>query len=122
MPIDRNAAKKILANCVYNPAARHRYDILRGGFVWEDEAPEIDSDNFRKVIPILAPVIAYRASLTLGQPRSELQSYWEELQAILPSWPGFREERVFGSVERDLKAVKLKENRCYRKLEKELGD
>jgi hypothetical protein len=44
------------------------------------------------------------------------------LQAALPSWPGFRDERVFGSVERDLKAVKLKEDRCFERREKELDE
>ena len=38
----------------------------------------------------------------------------------VPSWPGFRPERIF-EPERDLRAVKLKEERFFARLDKDPG-
>ena len=110
------AVKRILGDCSYDPSAPRSYDIMRGGFVWDDELP---SANIGAIL-LLSEVIAYRASLTLGQPDSEHEAAWNELSMILPSWPGFRHVRIYGQVERDLRAVKLREDRCLAKLEKEI--
>ena len=112
------AATAILRRCVHDHGAVRRYDLLRGGFLWSDELPVCAASELNSVIAILAPVIAYRASLTLGQPHSRYEADWNALQAAGPSWPGFRHERIFGSVERDLRAAKLREARCIANLEK----
>ena len=118
--MDTSTAKRILGACEYDPAADRTYDIMRGAFLWEDELPPRSSKDFPRAIFILARVIAYRASLTLGQPNPEYESEWAELREAVPSWPGFRQERIFGSVERDLRAAKLREDRCLARLEEEL--
>ena len=117
--MDEEAVNRILGDRAFNPEARRFYDCFRGGFMWDDEFPERGKDDFRLAIPILAHVIAYRASLTLGEPALRWESAWHELRAILPSWPGFREERICGAVERDLRAAKLREDRCFARLERE---
>lgn len=119
--MDTKAAKRVLGACRYDPAAGRSYDILRGGFVWNDELPPYDSADHLAGIFILARVIAYRASLTLARPNSKYESEWTELRAALPSWPGFRQERIHGQVERDLRAAKLREDRCLVRFEGELA-
>ena len=112
------AATAILRRCLHDPSAVRRYDLLRGGFLWSDELPECAAGELESVIAMLAPVIAYRASLTLRQPDSRYEADWDALQAAVPSWPGFRPERIFGSPERDLRGAKLREARCIADVEK----
>ena len=111
-------AKKILKKCTCSETANHNYDIFRGGFVWDDEMPNSDTDyeDFDKSIIILARVIAYRASLTLGEPQKRYEKDWLELKRNIPSWPGFREERIYGKIERELRIVKKQEEKCLKQL------
>lgn len=120
MPVNKKAAKRILGECRYDPAADRSYDVLRGGFVWDDEVPPQDSEDYFRAIIILAPAIAYRASVTLGQPVRKHESEWRQLRKAVPSWPGFRQERIFGNVERALRAAKLWEERCLARVEADL--
>lgn len=108
----------VLKDCEFFEGAERRYDVMRGGFVWSDEMPSRGSGLKENImaIHVLARVIAYRASLTTGSPNEECRVEWEELRRILPNWPGFREERIYGQVKRDLKAVKLKEEKCLKDL------
>ena len=115
-------AQEILSGLIYDPEATRSYDIMRGGFVWSDEVPcrEKEYAKFLKSIFLLSKVIAYRASLTLSEPREEFKGSWDELFKEVPEWPGFRPERCEGVNIRDLKAVKLKEAKGLKDLEKEL--
>jgi len=110
----------LLAACEHDPAAACQYDVMAGGLVWSDEVPSPGdhAPNLRSSVH-LRSVIAYRASLTLGQPRVELESDWNELRQLLPNWPGFREERVHGPAERLLKIHKYKEAKL---LDQALGE
>ena len=108
-----------MQSIAYDPRAKRYYDIMRGGFVWTDELPDPDTDGeaFVEALTFLYRAIAYRASISLGAPDVELEVGWRKVEQELPNWPGFRKERRLGQVQRDLKAVKLREERCLRKLE-----
>ena len=110
----------LLAACEHDAAAACQYDAMAGGLVWSDEVPSPGdhASNLRASVH-LRPVIAYRASLTIGEPRVELEGDWNELRQLLPSWPGFREERIHGPAERLLKIHKYKEAKL---LDRALGE
>ncbi len=120
--MDTGLVQRMLAECAYDPNATRVYEILRGGFLWSDELPDRESDDFIPALLQMAKVIAHRSDLTLGEPKARYQAEWDALQEAVPDWPGFRDERIYGSVERDLKEVKICEERCLRDLENELRD
>lgn len=114
MQMKINKDYTVLRKCNYDENATRSYDIFRGGFIWSDEFPSYLKNNFPLSCGLLVEIIVYRASLTARNPRIEFEEYWNTLKAICPSWPGFREERIYGQIERDFKAVKIKEDRCLR--------
>jgi hypothetical protein len=73
------------------------------------------------VLQILGPAIAYRASLTLGEPAKEYESSWVMLKSIIPDWPGFRDDRIYGVVERQLRAHKSLERKCLSEIDELLA-
>jgi hypothetical protein len=110
----------LLGQCLYDPDAERIYDIMRGGFLWSDEFPACSThDEFLLVLDVLAPVIAHRASLTLGEPDPTREDSWNALQTAVPSWPGFRLDRIYGRPERDLRAAKIREDRCLAALDRD---
>lgn len=112
----------VLGECRYRPDAKHSYDILRGGLVWDDELPDpdYDLDRFVRSISLLARVINHRASLTLGETNPKYEEEWNALRSILLEWPGFRKDRIYGRVERELRVIKRRETRCLEQFEAEL--
>ncbi|AMY07586.1 hypothetical protein LuPra_00759 [Luteitalea pratensis] len=114
-------ARVVLGRCVHDPTAVRVYDIMRGGFLWSDEMPPCFPLDPFELMGVLAPVIAYRASLTSGAPDSRHEVDWNALRVAVPSWPGFRQERIRGSIEGDLRAWKLWEDRSFFELEDEPG-
>jgi hypothetical protein len=110
----------LLAACQYNSAAACQYDIMAGGLIWDDEVPKsVDRPSNLRASVYLRSVIAYRASLSLGAPRVELESDWNELKQLMPNWPGFRDDRIFGKAQRLLKIHKYKEAKL---LDQALGE
>jgi hypothetical protein len=116
MSMKKEKDYKVLRSCIYDENATRSYDIMRGGFIWSDEFPNNgkDHDMLMSSIGLLVEIIAYRASLTAGKSRIEFEEEWNTLKIACPSWPGFREERIYGKIERDYKAVEKKEERCFR--------
>lgn len=109
-----------LRACQYSPTATCSYDLMAGGLIWDDELPpRTEYDLNLRASVHLRKVIAYRASLMLNEPRTDLEEDWIELMRLLPAWPGFRPERVAGEVQRLLKVHKYKESRAIRQLEKD---
>lgn len=106
------AINDFLKNCQYDSTAVCTYDIMAGGLVWTDEVPNPSDRGLNlRVSVYLRSVIAYRASLSLNQPRLELENDWNELKKLLPNWPGFKEERIYGEAQRILKIHKYKETK-----------
>ena len=121
MNINIEDIKKYLERCCYRAEAKASYDIMAGGLIWDDEIPNREvCEDFLKVALYLRPIIAYRASLTLGKERKEFEELWSESKKLIPEWPGFREERIFGESKRILKIHKYKESKVLQSLEDEL--
>lgn len=80
----------------YDPDARRTFEWLSGAFVWSDEGMVLP-DQPAEVVIIVGGLIkrlaAYRASLILGEPRTEFADVWDEVRKAAPNWPGFRPER-----------------------------
>jgi hypothetical protein len=105
---------ELLAACQYNSAAASTYDVMAGGLIWDDEVPSpVDRASNLRASVYLRSVIAYRASLSLNAPRVELENDWKELKRLLPSWPGFRDDRIYGQAQRLLKIHKYKEAKIF---------
>jgi hypothetical protein len=115
--------RAIFGKCRYREDAGHSYDVMRGGLVWDDEFPSSYANGWEhfRAIQILAPVIAYRASLTLGEPKKECEADWARLKSIIPDWPGFRDDRIYGDVERQLRAHKRLERKYLSEIDELLA-
>lgn len=121
MDIDIEDIKSHLEKCRYMSDATASYDIMAGGLIWSDEIPQREEcDDYLKVALYLRPIIAYRASLTLGNERIEFKKHWLKLNEAIPYWPGFKPERIRGEAERLLRIHKYKEDKVIKKLEDEL--
>lgn len=79
----------------FSETARPFYEALSGALIWEDETPSIPFSE----LGWFRAALAYRTSLILGQPRTELESIWNALRKFSPNWPGFRPERCTSSRE-----------------------
>lgn len=66
------------------------YEIMSGALVWSDETT---SNTPVEVIWALRPIVAYRTSLMMDEPREELKPYWDLGLSLFPKWVGFRPER-----------------------------
>ena len=117
--MNQELAKELLGQCRYDPTAGRMYDLMRCGFVWRDEFPPRDTLGYLRAIELLVPVVAYRGSLTRRSPLPSMEQSWWDLKSAVPGWPGFRIERLYGQVERDLRAASLREDRCLTKWERE---
>ena len=121
--ITPESVREVLGECEYSPDADRFYDILRGGLVWDDELPDREADRAKHLrgIRMLVGVIAHRSDLTLGNSRPErgYEADWNKLKEIFPDWPGFREERIYGKIERTLRAIRKKEDRVLSQAEAE---
>jgi hypothetical protein len=83
----------------YDPDATFGLELCSGGLVWSDENYVEFAAACRSRGNVHYPrAIAYRASLILGQPREDCRRAWEELQWLVPQWPGFRPERCSESL------------------------
>jgi len=101
---------ELLKKCRFDPEAASTYDVMAGGLVWNDEAPSSEGcGGALRAGLYLRNVIAYRASLSLEAPRKEFENDWNELKKEVPTWPGFRDERIYGHAQRLLRVHKYKE-------------
>lgn len=76
-----------------DPQARMNYDLFAGGLFWSDECPIWDEVRDGGEIGCWRVLLAYRASLIIGEPRVKFTSTWEQFQSLCPQWPGFAPER-----------------------------
>lgn len=95
IPMFSNAALAILNRQVYDPTAKGDYEIMSGGLLWSDEFPQIGSPEW----PVFAHnwvyrfLLAYRASITMGEENALFRPVWQQAIDHAPNWPGLREER-----------------------------
>jgi hypothetical protein len=116
---------ELLKKCQFDPQAASTYDVMAGGLVWNDDTPSCEGyGGALRAAIYLRSVIAYRASLSLEDPRKELEKDWNELRKQVPTWPGFRNERIYGDAQRLLRIHKYKEAKLQNGdgLDKLLGD
>jgi hypothetical protein len=109
VPPFSKAALKILDRSPFDPSSKGSYEYMSGGLIWTDEWPRaatlstLGGDIFKCLI-------AYRASITLGEEKPELRFAWEQVKAHAPNWPGLRPERYGEKAKRRLLAAKRIEN------------
>ncbi len=118
MDIKIDRVRESLENCSFDSEAESDYDIMAGGLFWSDEVPDRNEcREYLSVMLYLRRIIAYRASLTLNEERVEFRDKWLELKDAIPNWPGFKNDRIYGSAVRLLKIHKYKEEKIIKDLE-----
>jgi hypothetical protein len=122
IPLFSVTALAVLDRQAYNPAARGRYELMSGGLIWDDEFPSLGSPEWQTIKPIFVYryLIAYRASITLGEERLDCRPVWEQVLRHAPNWPGLREDRRDERARRRLLAAKRREARCLDELERHI--
>ncbi len=119
IPLFSAAALAILDGMPFDPTARARYDLLSGGLVWPDEFPRSGSSAWAVLGVAYAHryLVAYRASITLGEEREGLRPLWQQVLTGAPGWPGLRPERHGKRARRRLLAGQRLQSRCLEELE-----
>jgi hypothetical protein len=122
IPLFSAAALAVLDRRPFDPAARARYEIMSGGLMWPDEFPRPGTPEWEAVSPnwVYRYLIAYRASITLGEERPAFRPVWEQVVRHAPHWPGLRAERRGERARRRLLAAKRRADRCLDELEAEI--
>lgn len=109
----------LLKRCEFDSSATRHFDAFGACFIWSDEVPRpgLAGEKLPTILllPRLREVSAYRASLSFNSPRVEFEHQWNELKKNVPTWPGFREERIYGEIERVLKIYHYQLIRSLRK-------
>lgn len=105
LPLFEPHVLSLLDALTVDPLATVDYEYLSGGLVWSDELPR-DENGKRLVVRSGAVkyVLAYRASITLDQERSQFRPHWEQLERDAPNWPGLRPDRRDDAARRRLVA------------------
>jgi len=101
-------------NCMpFDPEARGRYELMSGALIWPDEFPGVAIGASRYLV-------AYRASITLGEERAEFRPVWDQVVQHAPDWPGLRPERRGEKARRRLLAAQRLSQPCLDELERHL--
>ena len=78
-----------------DPQAQPIFDLMSGGLVWPDEAPEQV-----KAVWALRPLWNYRMSLLLGEPPGQREAaVWNKARELFPEWIGFSPDRCIPTPE-----------------------
>jgi hypothetical protein len=122
LPLFSSAALAVLDRQSYDPAAKGFYEIMSGGLLWPDELPELGTAAWKSVEPdcVYRYLIAYRASITLGEERPEFRPVWDQVAKGAQNWPGLREERRSEKARKRLLAAKRGEARCLDNLDSQV--
>ena len=115
VPLFSRAALWLLDRVQIDPAARGQFEYLSGGLIWPDEFPAFGGPVFSGFA--FRYLIAYRASITLGEERAEFRPVWEQVSRAAPRWPGLRPDRCSGPAVRRLQAALRRQDRCFAELE-----
>jgi hypothetical protein len=85
--LDENLS--VIKGIRYSENAKPQYDLLSDSIFWEDELPAGLPSNAVSFIRYMLH-IRTRSAQSANQARNPL---WEYFRVLVPSWPGFREER-----------------------------
>lgn len=117
------AAIAALKQAVWDPKAERLTDLLAGGFFWSDEnLHEVSQTGIRKDFTAERMLVAYRASLAMGKPRSVLSEPWEQVCQEAPEWPGLRPERRSSANGEELEANLMAEYEGFIRLMADLEE
>ena len=106
-----------LRSAVWDPEAQRLTDLLAGAFFWSDEKThEVLHTGIRQDYTAERMLIAYRASLAMGNPRATLSGPWEQVCREVPDWPGLRPERRSKAIGEALEADLLSEYEAFIRL------
>jgi hypothetical protein len=86
---------RFLNDLAFSATARPVYEMMSGALMWEDEQADLPFSE----LGWFRAALAYRSSVILGQPRTELEPIWGALRRVASKWPGFRAERCAPSPE-----------------------
>lgn len=122
VPLFSTDALTALDRQVHDPKARASYDVLAGGLTWPDEFPAVGTPGWSAVSEnwVYRLLIAYRASVTLGQERAEFRPVWDQVVRHAPNWPGLRPDRRGEKARRRLLAASRCEDRFLAEMEAEI--
>lgn len=88
------AAIAAFQRAAWDPNAERLTDLLAGAFFWSDEnLHEVCNTGIRQDYTAERMLVAYRASLAMGEPREALAEPWNQVCQEAPDWPGLRPER-----------------------------
>ena len=90
--MDIDAITLAFSHTVADDDARRSFDLLAGGLAWADETPPPELYE-GLVLTAHRALIAYRASLVLGEPDDALRPTWQLIERVCPNWPGFLPDR-----------------------------
>lgn len=116
-PLFAAAALSILDRMPFDPVARSQFEVMSGALA--DEFPRFGSPEFAAVVRncVHRYLLAYRASVTLGEERAEFRPVWEQVTRHAPNWPGLRPERQGEQSSRRLRAALRRQEKCLSELE-----
>jgi hypothetical protein len=123
LPLFSADALAVLDGMPFDPAARGRFELMSGGLMWPDEFPPPRSPGWAAISPnwVYRFLLAYRASITLGEERAEFRPVWEQVVQHAANWPGLRPERRGASALRRLRAALRRQDKCLSELESQMG-
>src|SRR5262245_49714414 len=95
VPLFSAAALVVLDRLPFDPTLRSRFEIMSGALMWRDEFPRPNSSDWKLVMPnyVYRYLLAYRASITLGEEQAGFRPVWEQVARYAPGWTGLRPER-----------------------------
>jgi hypothetical protein len=122
LPLFSPTALAVLDRMPLDSTARGSFELMSGGLMWPDEFPRPGSPDWATVSPnwVYRYLLAYRASITLGEERAEFRPVWEQVARHAPNWPGLRAERRGERARRRLLAALRRQEKCLAEMESHL--
>src|SRR5438105_8031694 len=95
LPLFSTDALAVLNKMLFDPTACGSFELMSGGLIWSDEFPPPGAPGWAAISPnwVSRFLLAYRASITLGEERAELRPVWDQVVKQAANWPGLRPER-----------------------------
>lgn len=119
LPLFSADALAVLDGMPFDPVASVGFEVMSGEMMWSDEFPPAGSPGWAAISPnwMYRYLLAYRASITLGEERTEYRPVWDQVVRRAPNWPGLRPERRSESALRRLRVALRQQGKCLTELE-----